>query len=96
MSGWHQLVSEYPDQTITDNFRIAKKTGSAEDDEGNCYDWYEIDHHSRYTDKFSPVRKEIEDGISDSQDAVCVLSEDVEARFAEIEDALCEFSKEVE
>ena len=26
-----------------------------QDAEGNCYDWYEIDHHYRVTDKTGPV-----------------------------------------
>ena len=30
----------------------------------------------------------------DAQDAICILSEDLEARLTDIEDALCEISKE--
>ena len=33
-------------------------------------------------------------GLSDSEDALCMLSEEVDARIAEIEDALCELTKE--
>ena len=94
LKGFQQLSTDYPDQTIVDDFHIIRKYDSQEDCEGNCYDWYEIDHHSRYTDKFTPAREEIETGIADSQDAVCMLSEDIEARLAEIEDALCDMSKE--
>ena len=32
--------------------------------------------------------------VADSQDAICILSEDIEERLAEIEDALCEITKE--
>ena len=45
LTGYHQLEREYPDQTITDSFRVVRKLRSAEDAEGRCYDWYEIDHH---------------------------------------------------
>lgn len=34
--------------------------------------------------------------VTDSQDALCILSEDIEERLAEIEDALCEITKEEE
>ena len=59
-----------------------------------CTDWYVIREHSRFIDKFSPKQEELETGIADSQDAICILSEDIEARLADIEDALCEISKE--
>lgn len=55
LTGYHSIVQEYPDQTITDNFHVVRKIDSAEDAEGNCYDWYEIDHHYRVTDKTGPV-----------------------------------------
>jgi len=94
LKGFLQFRTEYPDQTVVDDFHIVRKYDSQEDCEGNCYDWYEIDRHSRYTDKWTPAKEEIETGIADSQDAICILSEDVEIRLAEIEDALCEMSKE--
>ena len=43
LTGFHQIEQTFPDQTITDNFRVVRKIESAEDVEGNCYDWYEID-----------------------------------------------------
>lgn len=49
--GFHQIERTYPDQVITDNFRIVRKLDSSEDGEGNCYDWYEIDRHYRIVDK---------------------------------------------
>ena len=55
LTGYHSVVQEYPDQTVTDNFRVVRKLDSKEDAEGNCYDWYEIDHHYRTTDKTGPV-----------------------------------------
>lgn len=58
--GFHEIESKYPDQTITDSFRVVKKIDSQEDVEGNCYDWYEIDHHYRYTDKFTAGNEKIQ------------------------------------
>jgi len=49
--GFAETVQEYDDSTITDTFHVVRKTKSDEDDEGNCYDWYEIDHHNRVVDK---------------------------------------------
>lgn len=60
LTGFHQIEMKYPDQTITDSFRIVKKIDSQEDVEGNCYDWYEIDHHYRYTDKFTAGNEKIQ------------------------------------
>lgn len=51
LTGFHQIEQTFPDQTITDNFRVVRKIESAEDVEGNCYDWYEIDRHYRAVDK---------------------------------------------
>lgn len=55
MTGYQQTVQEFPGEKITDNFRVVRKTGSAEDTEGNCYDWYEIDRHYREIDRTGPV-----------------------------------------
>ena len=60
LTGYQQIVQEFPGEKITDNFRVVKKTGSAEDDEGNCYDWYEIDRHYRTTDRSEPVAARVE------------------------------------
>lgn len=59
LTGYHQIEREYPDQTLTDHFRVVSKLNTAEDAEGNCYDWYEIDHHYRMTDKTSGLRGEL-------------------------------------
>ncbi len=55
LTSFHQIERTYPDQTITDNFRVVRKLDSQEDEAGNCYDWYEIDHHNRIVDKSGPV-----------------------------------------
>ena len=75
LSGFHTLERKYPDQTLTDSFRIVGLLDSKEDSEGNCYDWYEIDHHNRYTDKFTPAKEEIKSGISENQEAVLDIAE---------------------
>lgn len=55
LTGFQQVERVYPDQTITDTFRVVRKLDSQEDGEGNCYDWYEIDRHNRTVDKSGPV-----------------------------------------
>lgn len=59
--GYHQIQQTYPDQTITDSFRIVRKLDSKDDVEGNCYDWYEIDRHYRIVDKTGPLITQAED-----------------------------------
>ena len=60
MSGFQTVERKYPDMTVTDTFRVVEKYKSDEDGEGNCYDWYEIDRHSRDTDRFLPQKDEIQ------------------------------------
>ena len=90
MTGFHEVTREYPDQTITDHFRVVCKLNSKKDEAGNCYDWYEIDRHSRYTDKTGPVVEEIARMRADLENALCEMDLASEARLAAIEDALCE------
>ena len=59
LTGFHSVERTYPDQTITDNFLIVLKFDRIEDDEGNCYDWYEIDHHYRVADKTARVAEQV-------------------------------------
>ena len=59
LTGFHSVERAYPDQTITDNFHIYRKLDSQEDAEGNCYDWYEIDHHYRVADKTARVAEQV-------------------------------------
>jgi hypothetical protein len=94
LKGYIQAIREYPDQTVTDNFRVVRKYQSAKDAEGNCYDWYEIDHHYRYVDKATPKLPGLMAGMDETQDALCEASGDFEARIGEIEDALCELTEE--
>lgn len=90
LTGYHQLETIYPDQTITDNFRIVRKTHSAVDAEGNFYDWYEIDHHYRMRDKSGRVAEEANQRFAELEDAMCEQDEAADARMSVIEDAICE------
>ena len=60
LTGFQQVVQEYPDQTITDRFRVVRRLKSDEDQAGNCYDWYEIDRHYRMQDRTGPVAARVE------------------------------------
>lgn len=91
--GFQQIIREYPDQIITDSFRIVKHYNSTEDVENNCYDWYEIDCHNRYTDKFTPAKPKIDADIGASQDAICELDELSDERLNGLEDAACEIDE---
>lgn len=55
LTGFQQVVQEFPDSKITDSFRVVRKLDSTEDAAGNCYDRYEIDRHNRIIDKTGPV-----------------------------------------
>lgn len=93
LSGYHELVREYPDQTIVDRFRIVKKTNTAEDEEGNCYDWYEICDHYRDTDKFELDVRPTEQEITDIEIENMEISEaltDAEIAIMELQDKLDE------
>lgn len=99
LSGYHTLEARYPDQTVTDTFRIAGLIGSKEDEEGNCYDWYEIDHHIRYTDKFGPCKEKIEGGIDENSDAildVADLSDENSSSILDLSDIVEELLERVE
>jgi hypothetical protein len=54
MTGFQEVVQEYPDATRIDRFRVVEKTGADEDGEGNRYTWYDIDCHNTIIDK-SPM-----------------------------------------
>ena len=59
LTGWQEVEQVYPDQTVTDRFRVLRKLDSQEDGEGKRYDWYEIDRHNRTVDKTGPVAQEV-------------------------------------
>lgn len=59
LTGYRQVEQVYPDQTVTDSFRVVRKLDSRKDGEGNCYDWYEIDRHNREVDKSGPISERV-------------------------------------
>lgn len=65
LTGFVEVERQYPDQVITDRFRIIEKYRSEEDDEGNCYDWYRIEKHYRHSDRFTPQIGMTEQEITD-------------------------------
>lgn len=86
LTGFQQVERTYPDQTITDSFRVVRRLGRRVDPEGNCYDWYEIDRHYRFTDKTAPVKAT----VASVENAVCELDEHTDERMGALEDALCD------
>lgn len=62
--GFVQTVRETDLDTTTDNFYVVRKVRSAEDAEGNCYDWYVIDKHNTILDSTKRVSAEMSE-ISD-------------------------------
>ena len=95
LTGFHQIEQTYPDQTITDNFRIVQKLDSKEDEEGNCYDWYEIDHHYRVTDKTGPLVQQAIENATATENAICELDAGYDERMSAVEVALCELDEQV-
>lgn len=82
LTGYRQIEQKYPDQTITDAFHIVRNISSGEDEEGNCYDWYEIDHHFRNCDKFTPAKPGIDQSIFDLEELI------IDMQYNEIIDGL--------
>lgn len=90
ITGFRQIEQIYADQSITDYFRVVCKYDSKEDDEGNCYDWYEIDRHYRVVDKSAPVSKMVAESAAAIENALCEQDSMLEERMRTIEDAMCE------
>lgn len=90
LTGFHQIERSYPDQTVTDCFRVVRKLDSLEDGEGNCYDWYEIDRHYRLTDKTGPVVQQLVESTAALEDAMCEQDDANDVRISAVEDAICE------
>ncbi len=60
LTGFQEVTRKYPGETVTDRFRVARKLKEAEDQAGNCYDWYEIDRHYRTVDKSAALKTELD------------------------------------
>lgn len=96
LTGKHEIVRKYNDCTITDVFTVAAKYLSKSDDEGKCYDWYEIRDHYRYMDYFSPQKEELTNSISDAQNAIIESDADRLVSEADIENALIEIDSAID
>ena len=98
--GHHQVVREYSDSIITDTFDVKEHYLSKVDESGKCYDWYSLENHYRYIDKYTPniprVEERIDGRIDDTENALCESSEAFEESIAEIENAICELSEILE
>ena len=94
LTGYCTYQREDSDRREEHRFLVTEHYLMAEDIEGRCYDWYIIEQYSKDTDRFTPVKEEIETNIIDTQDALCETSADFDQRIADIEDALCELTEE--
>lgn len=47
LTGTIEHLEEFADSIIRTSCRILEHISSAEDDEGNCYDWYEVDQYKQ-------------------------------------------------
>ncbi len=88
LEGKVSITRKYSDSYITDNFRVLEKYRSDEDPAGNCYDWYVIQDHSQYEDKFSPGIIATEQEITDHELAIMEAEQeitDLDLRLMELE-----------
>lgn len=70
LKGFQEVFREYEDADITDSFFVVEKSKSAEDAEGNCYDWYVIDRHNQGIQKTKHLAirtEEVYDTTMDTQ-----------------------------
>ena len=89
LEGFRQIERVYPDQTITDTFRIVSHDYTDDDDAGNCYDWYTIDKHYRTVDRSAPLNAQIDNamlGLCDAYEATVEQSASLDATML----ALCD------
>lgn len=74
LSGMVQVKREFSDAIIYDNFTVLEKYRSMIDEEGNCYDWYMIEGHYRYEDKYTPnigkVEERLDADITDTKEGL--------------------------
>jgi len=60
LSGWQEVRRTYPDQTIVDRFYIREHLDTDTDCEGNRYDWYRIDAHTRQQDRTAALEAKLD------------------------------------
>lgn len=76
LSGFVQVIKEYPDAIVTDVFYVVEHYQSDVDEEGKIYDWYVIDKHYRTIDK-TPLLKEsnalVLELAADHEERLCLM-----------------------
>jgi len=99
LKGSITIERRYPDNIITDVFDVRSKYLSKEDSEGNCYDWYIIDNHYRYMDKYSPDKDHIEEMTTENSDGVldvASLADENNEAITDLADYIAEIESRVE
>ncbi len=90
LTNFCRIEQVYPNQTIINNFRVVRKLGSAEDCEGNCYDWYEIDRRFYTIDKTPALAEQVAETNASVENALCEQDVAIDERISALEDAMCE------
>lgn len=78
LTGFQEVIQDYPGETVAHRFRVVRRLKSGEDQEGNRYDWYEIDRHYRTQDRSGALRTELEamaPGVEAAAVAFCLMAE---------------------
>lgn len=96
LTGHNQIVREYSDSIITDNFDVKEHYLSKKDASGKCYDWYSLENHYRYIDKYTPNIPRVEDRINDTENALCEATEVYDTSISDLENAICELTELIE
>lgn len=92
LDGRVSLEMKLGNTLIRDAFTVVKKYQSAEDLDGNCYDWYYICDHYRHEDRTEEVRSECEQEVTDLE----IESMEQEQAITENEIAIMELQEAVE
>ena len=92
LDGRVNLEMKLGNTLIRDAFTVVGKYQSAEDLDGNCYDWYYICDHYRHEDRTEEVRSECEQEITDLE----IESMEQEQAITENEIAIMELQEAVD
>lgn len=76
LTGSTSITRKYSDSHITDNFEVVEKYRSEEIDD-LCYDWYVIEKHTRYEDKFTPGIVDTEQEITDHELSILEAEQEI-------------------
>lgn len=96
LMGHNQVVREYSDSIITDTFDVKEHYLSKKDVSGKCYDWYSLENHYRYIDKYTPNIPRVEGRINDTENALCEATEVYDTSISDLENAICELTELIE